>query len=315
MKVFFSKEFLSAFLSKPSYISVADQFLDSLLNSYSEIEIIQEGTNTTEEFSKSELRLRYGISGDSRKFILSENIEKDLACTPENQLSLFFTAETIDKSLLKMANIIVFTISDYEEKIIQFKRDLSFGFILNSQKDWDKLKIANSSLVKNHLEKLTVLDPYIFADYYKSGKVENLERPFLFIINKIAEEESLRNLEVFTITEEFDNNRRSNISYARDIRAIIDFLDEILPAESSFKVIDNGKVNRSSKFDFHDRNIFSNLFILKVGIGFTEKYNDYTNSEVECYSIFDKWGHDLIRHRKRMVSKYLQTMRPQIYSR
>lgn len=315
MKVFFSKDFLKDFLSKPLGNSVAHQFLDSLLSSYSEIEVIQEGTNTAQEFSKSELRLRYGINGDSRKFSISENIEKEISLTPSSETALYFTVETKDKSLLDKANIIVLTLSNYEEKISQFKRELSFGFVLNNLKDWNNLKIANSSLVKKHVRNLTVLDPYIFADYYKSGREENIERPFLFLLHKIVAEESVGDLEIFTITEEYDHQMKRNTDYQRDIQNIIEFLDDILPVDSKFEVIDNGKANQNSKYDFHDRNIFCNLFLVKVGIGFTEKHSVYTNSEVECYSIFEKWGYDLIRHRKTMVSKYRQTMRPRIFRR
>lgn len=314
MKVYFGKEFLTAFLSKPAYNSVADQFLDLLLSSYSEIEIIQEGASTTEAFANSELRLRYGISGGSRTFSLSDNIEKEIATCSTDCISLYFTSETRDKSLYENPNVIVLTLEDYEGKITQFKKELTFGFILDNLKDWNKLTLSQSSLLKKHLRKLTVLDPYIFSEYYKSGKEEDIERPFLYILNKIVEEDYLCDLEILTITEEYDHQRKSVVSYARDIRGIKEFLDEVMPSLSSLKVIDNGKSNRSSKFDFHDRNIYSNLFILKVGVGFTEKHSDYTNSEVECYSIFDKWGHDLIRHRKRMVSKYVQTARPKIYN-
>ena len=305
MIIYFDKEFTDYYLSKSAYISKGDCFVNTLLTEYSEISVFIEGDNTQENYSNSYFRLRFNIGNDSRTFSITSNFIQAIGSRINDNIALIFTGNKETNFGTGRRNLLYFNLDNYETKIESFLKSSSFKFIINKNNDWEKLNLTQYPLNLHLGDKIVILDPYIFSNYFTHKKDEYIENPFLKFLNKIVPEDTEVDIQVVTVTEEFDHKTKSLISHRKSVNSIFEFLQDVFIPGSKMEVLDNGKSDRTSRYNFHDRNIFTNFFIIKVGIGFSDNHNDFTNSEVECYSVFDKWGYDLIRHRKKMLSSYL----------
>jgi hypothetical protein len=210
-------------------------------------------------------------------FFKVSNHEQTLVFTYEKQ-SWFEEAE--------QKGAICFSYENYNEKIAEIlnicnaiKVDLSENFA-----GWDNF----SELKKIPKNKILINDKYFFDS---NGGNDPIKENIIPLFKNIIAENSKLSIEIFT---DFLNTKKEN----KNIKPI-----DINKIKSSFNNIfrrDFDIVFEYIHFNFHDRILYSNFFMIECPIGFNFNKRKIENSKITVDSIFDKFNYKRINNHFRL---------------
>lgn len=205
-----------------------------------------------------------------------------------------------DKSWFDSASnkgALCFFYETYEDKLtdvidkISFKIDLSDKF-----NNWDSFSTLKSIGINN----ITITDNYILSD--KSGQEikDNLAK----LLDAIICDDCI--VDVKILTKELNPLSNETKHKKEKAKKIHTKLNRILALKKiKISIILN---NIMSDFVMHDRNIYSDFFIIDSGQGFNLLPHKASNSQIISESIFDKYTYDRIGRLKSFQSEYLKKL-------
>lgn len=296
MRIYVEPGFLNYFLSLNSKSSKEVEILWNIINSYAEVTWVFNNSVSFEDFEKWEMSNKFytkisekasNVVELGKEFKKEINSFKDVAQILLSEKDEDWHRDVLDK-------VIILTPNNFEIKIRDFSNKFTFKFISDQNNSWNELENLKSNLINE----ITITDKYSLSFFLEKNNIKKFDNNFIYLMRKILTEKKVR-LKVFIKSSDADKGNFESLK--QKIIEIAKYIKLHIHDNVSICLI-NAELDR--RFDFHDRNLFSPYYIVKTGKGFERLGNKSVNSEVECYSFLDKWGYDLIRHRKRMVENY-----------
>ncbi|KIA89603.1 hypothetical protein [Kaistella jeonii] len=296
MRVYVEKEFMNHFVSLQNKRSKGIDILWSIIRDYAEVVWVFNEEVKYDDFERWEVTNSFITtvsSKGSNSIEFNKNFKQEIEQDTQSlQIILSNKMENWHKD--SIPNLLVFYIEDFEKQLEDIVAKFSFRFIADENYHWNGIENLRSSLINE----ITITDKYIIDKFLQTKEIRNLDQNFIFLLRKIVENQSFR-IKLYIKSKDADFGRLKELQEKLEImsRHTKDSFSEKL----SLQII-NAELD--ADFDFHDRNIITNFYILKTGKGFERIKDKKVNTEVECYSFLEKWGYDLIRHRKKMMKEY-----------
>ena len=296
MRVYVEKEFMNHFISLQNKSSKGIDILWSIIRDYAEVVWVFNEEVKYEDFEQWEVTNSFistVSSKGSNAIEFNKNfIDEIINGTKSVQILLSDKMENWHKD--SIPNLLVFYIEDFEKQLEDIAAKFSFRFIADENYHWNGIENLRSSLVNE----ITIRDKYIIDKFLQTKEIKKLDQNFIFLLHKIMENESFK-IKLYIKSKDADFGKLKELQEKLEIMSR--HTKKSFSEKLSLQII-NAELDRD--FDFHDRNIITNFYIFKAGKGFERIKNKKVNTEVECYSFLDKWGYDLIRHRKKMMKEY-----------
>ena len=293
--------FIDFFLKIPKESSDAIKVLWNIIENYAGVEWVFNENITYQDFEKWEVSSKFYSkinSKGSNNVILYKDFLTEISENPT--ATHIILANKVEDWHDKISqNAIIITPDNFENIINNIVKNLSFRFLVDENKDF----IQFDGLKSEKVSEITLTDKYILAQFLKTGDTRKLDRNFIYLFKKLVHQDSVK-LNILTKSADADAGKTEILE--NKLRLLVSYCKEKISENLSFKFI-NTELNY--QYDFHDRNIFSKYYIVKSGKGFEISNRININAEIECFSIFDKWGYDLIRHRTRMCKSYLKEIK------
>lgn len=296
MRIYVEKEFMNHFVSLQNKRSKGIDILWSIIRDYAEVVWVFNEEVKYEDFEQWEVANSF-ISTVSSKGSNAIEFNKNFVDeinkgTKSVQILLSNKMENWHGDTIP--NLLVFYIENFQKKLEDIAAKLSFRFIADENYHWNEMKNLKISTI----DEIAITDKYILDKFLKTKEIKKLDQNFIFLLNKLLASKDMK-IKLFIKSTDADFGKFKELKEKLEIMAR--YTKKSFSEKLSMQII-NAELDRD--FDFHDRNIITNFYILKAGKGFERIKNKKVNTEVECYSFLEKWGYDLIRHRKKMMKEY-----------
>lgn len=301
MRIYVDPAFIDSFLELPKNSSKAVEILWNIIENYAEIEWVFSEKVSYEDFEKWEVSSKFYtsiISKGSNNIIFNKSFLTEILDKP-NDSHIILTSEFESWHDQIRHNAIILTSKNFEQVITKITKNLSFRFLADENRHFDKF----AGLRSDKVSEITLTDKYIIAQFLKTGDKKKLDKSFIYLLTKLLPQNFV-NINILIKSPDADGGKTEELERKLDI--LVAYCKERITENLSLKII-NAELDY--EYDFHDRNIFSKYYIVKSGKGFEINYRANINGEIECYSFLDKWGYDLIRHRTKMYKNYLEGIR------
>jgi len=196
-----------------------------------------------------------------------------------------------------------FSFDNYEERIeviiskLHFKIDLSEDF-----QGWNFIDVYKN-IKYNYL---SVSDGYILKDTNNQGIKYNL---IPILKNFICDTQ--RNIKITILTTEILNKKFSDDQVRNKVKTIYTDLNRVFANYNvKFSIF---KIDANTKFNFHDRTIFTNFSILESGVGFDLKKKK-SNSQIISETIFNKYTYNRLRRNRDEQISHINKLRSGSYN-
>lgn len=297
MRVYVEPGFIDHLLSLPKDQNNAVKILWNIINDYSEVTWLFNTSVTFADFERWEISNNFYSSistKGSNQVLLDRDFKTEIL--NNNHSSQLLLTETSEPWHSEIENdAVVLTVENFTSVIEKMANDFSFKFIPDDNTHWNEFNSLKHSCVRE----ITITDKYLIDKFLKTSDIRKLEPNFIYLLKKILRKgDYVLNLFIKSADADFGKYEELN----KKLQILVNYTIDKVGANISFKIV-NAELDRN--YNFHDRNIFSPYFIVKAGQGFTRDNSKKINTEVESYSLFDKWGYNLIRHRRRLCNDYL----------
>ena len=300
MRVYVETGFKDHFLTLPRDENKAVKILWNIIDNYAEVTWVFNADVSIEDFERQEVSdtLFAKISSKgSNELLWVKNFQDDVK-KYQDVAQIYLAAEKKEWHAEIMPNTLFLTIESFAKTLQDFEEKFTFKFIPDENNSWNEFENLKTDLVST----ITITDKYILASYLDKNNIKKFDNNFVFLINKIIRSGS-EHLTILIKSSDLDRGKYEDLK--KKLTALSSYLKKRLHSDIKITVI-NAELD--GDYDFHDRNIITPYYIVKAGKGFERVGRKSVNTEVECYSLLDKWGYDLIRHRRRMVTNYMQSI-------
>lgn len=300
MKIYVEKEFINHLISLEKSQSKGCEILWSIINDFAEVTWVFNDNINFEDFERWEISNNFytSISGKGSNSIeLNKNFYQEIKNT-KTVAQILLTDKSESWYYEDLPNLIVLDILNFEDDIVEIAKKYTFRFIADESSDW----IGFSNLKSNLIDEIAIIDKYFLDKFLKTNDVRKLDGNYKYLLNKLLNNKRIL-LKFYVKSTDADFGRLDELN--KKLQLLTKYTKEQISDLISLKFI-NAELD--SKFDFHDRNIISHFYIVKSGKGFTIDQYKRMNTEIECYSFLEKWGYDLIRHRKKMMKDYEESL-------
>ena len=297
MRVYVEPGFIDHFLSLPKDQNNAVKILWDIIKDYAEVTWLFNASVTFADFERWEISNTFYSSistKGSNQVLLNRDFKSEIL--NNNHSSQLVLAESPEPWHSEIQNhAVVLTVQKFTSVIEKMTNDFSFKFIPDDNTHWNEF----SSLKHSCVREITITDKYLIDKFLKTSDVRKLEPNFIYLLKKMLDKGDIV-LNIFIKSADADFGKYEELY--KKLETLVKYTRAKVGSQIRFRIV-NAELDRN--YNFHDRNIFSPYFIVKAGQGFTRDYTKKINTEVESYSLFDKWGYNLIRHRRRLCNDYL----------
>lgn len=300
MRVYVEQGFKDHFLSLPRDHNMAVKILWNIIDSYAEVTWVFNADVSLEDFERrevSDILFAKISSKGSNEVLVIKDFKEDLK-KYQHDAQIYLAAEKKDWHEEIKHKVLLLTPERFAKTLQAFEDKFTFKFIPDENNSWQEFGSLRTNLVST----ITITDKYILAAYLDKNNIKKFDNNFVFLINKILHSGD-EHLKVLIKSSDLDRGRYDDLK--KKLTALSSYLKERLHPDIKITVI-NAELD--GDYDFHDRNIITPYYIVKAGKGFERVGRKSVNTEVECYSLLDKWGYDLIRHRYRMIKNYEESI-------
>lgn len=300
MRIYIDEKFLQKFVSLDEDKSFGVRALWNIANNYAQVtwffnSNISERNFAEWEFSNKFLAL---ITGKGHVKKISLDFETEIV-RAKNNIQILFSENYQNWHGDIKKDVLVFTLDNFETNLQTFCEKLNFYYSADDIKGWKGLSALSSVPLKN----LTIIDKYVFSLYVEYLDDHLLDNSFISILQNLK----IKDYQTIKVYTSLITKSKSVSDFKYQVENIYDLAKQEINSEFTFSVL-NSELD-TKKFDFHDRNIFTDYCIVKIGAGFKSSFKKFTNTELEGSSIFEKKGYDMIRYRRRMLDEYHKAFR------
>ncbi len=296
MRIYVEKEFMNHFISLQNQRSKGIDILWSIIKDYAEVIWVFNEEVKKEDFDQWEIsNVFYAtISSKASNGVVSvSNFVTDIRAN-SNEIQILLTTKSEQWHQQFGDSLLVFLPEDFETQIENIAYKFSFRFIADQNHTWKEFEKLKSPMIK----RVTITDKYIIDKFIKNKNTKVLDS-YSNVLHKFLNN---CNVKLDLLVKSIDVRPNQIDELNEKFNFLSQYCKQNISSNLSLTVIN---AELKGDFDFHDRNIITNFYIIKAGKGFEKERNKNSNTEIECYSFLDKWGYDLIRHRKKMIQTYL----------
>lgn len=290
MELYIEKNFLDDFyLSVDTLPTIAQQVLISIFKEYGEVrKFIDIPIDSLEELTRLKLdNLYFAYLCEYSPPITVIDFKDHLLRSKKHEQTIVLTQSTKEWfGDAEQRGILCLSIETYEERIstilqkCQHRIDLSKSF-----PGWEVLQ----SLASLPINTIDVCDGYILKEKGNIKLKDNLF-PMLEQLTKHG-----NHVFVKLFTKEFKTRIKTSDEIKMAAKITYGLLNSIFAAKPiKFQIYSSDK-NTGYTFDFHDRVILSNFYLMECGKGFNLVPHEPSNSELRVETVFDKYVYN--RHK------------------
>lgn len=318
MQLFFEQDFLDDYYLEfdKQNLSVGKMILDKLFSEFTELEIFLDCENIIEikeQVKQNKTLNKIFINNPDIKPIGRFENYFERYDKPKQALVFLRHSSEWSKTLFNKG-FLCFFYDTYEQSIKEIVNKLHFRIDLSETDNsrfigWEEFRRFEILPINS----MIVSDKYVLSD--KDG--QKIDKNLIPFLKSILEGKQETNIEIAILTDKILKNEKIPDAGTKEREKVKEkhaYLNSrFAQYKVKFSIIKNLEKDLT-KFELHDRIIYTNYSILEIGKGFNLSKNIsndklQSNSQILCETILDKYTYNRLKNHFRLLSYYFKELK------